>query len=491
MPFDIKGRRSEIEREYIGFAPSTTRVRPSHLANGMFRTLIGETYDTSTLFRFVVTAKHDGSIPYGHERTELYEELSSKGRIDVQAVSSSDVERLRLKLRKIVSADGTVYIDKEKTAKRAGSRFDSYTGGSRRFLSTDRSFQDAGEFLATWMKRDAPDYCTTIVRALDDTTDTITLIAYPLLQEHTSQSLGEIGEIEETGARSLRGRCPQRLKEQMRLSSLGATTLSSHMAQHPDKLFRLRMAMMYGAFSIIRYLADLEYGYGLAERRPPMLLDFSGAITRPIRMASESSYISLCRSLSRYYTWMLGDFLRDNFAETVSLDVPPTYGKKVKDSDLQLYDEIWKTSLNEAQESEDKYQVLGQAIYDILAMDANATPINYFKQIGLHSGLFWPPSKFVTAKHLTPRRDLLEVFVRSVVQLGETIDLGEIQQRLRHSYGIIIGGLPDDIDYLLDSGIYQADAKALEENQMAFADQLKDLNFARHLADGVLEVQVG
>jgi hypothetical protein len=97
----------------------------------------------------------------------------------------------------------------------------------------------------------------------------------------------------------------------------------------------------------------------------------------------------------------------------------------------------------------------------------------------------------VTTKYIAPQRDLLEVLLRSVMHSKETIDLIEIQTRLRERFGIIIGGHPDDLDYLLDAGIYQADAKALEQNQFAFTEQLKDLSFARLLADGVLEVQVG
>ena len=92
---------------------------------------------------------------------------------------------------------------------------------------------------------------------------------------------------------------------------------------------------------------------------------------------------------------------------------------------------------------------------------------------------------------MSPRQDMLEVLVRSVVAPGDTLSLLELQNRLSQTFGVVIGGQPDDIDVLLHAGIYQADSQALEQNQAAFAKQLSDLSFARLLADGVLEVQVG
>ena len=85
---------------------------------------------------------------------------------------------------------------------------------------------------------------------------------------------------------------------------------------------------------------------------------------------------------------------------------------------------------------------------------------------------------------------MLEVLVRSVANPGELLEIATLQDRLWDTFGIVIGGRPDDLSLLLDRGIYQADDRALEENQSAFAQKLNDLNFARLLADGVLEVQV-
>lgn len=189
---------------------------------------------------------------------------------------------------------------------------------------------------------------------------------------------------------------------------------------------------------------------------------------------------------------MFGDYLN---AQGFSLDDLqsdyPAYGSPMKQADEQICREVWQEAINRASGGENQYAIFGQAVYDIMALLAEATPVQYLRQIGIRCGLFWPPYNLQPTKYLAPRQDMLEVLIRSVADPGELLDLATLQDRLWDTFGIVIGGRPDDLDILVNRGIYQADDKALEENQAAFAQKLKDLNFARILADGVLEVQIG
>jgi hypothetical protein len=113
------------------------------------------------------------------------------------------------------------------------------------------------------------------------------------------------------------------------------------------------------------------------------------------------------------------------------------------------------------------------------------------RHLGIRCGLFWPPYNLQPTKQLAVRQDLLEVLIRSVARQGDVLTLDVLQERLWQSFGVIIGGRPEDLELLMHQGIYQADSQALEQNQAAFVRRLQDLSFARLLADGVLEVQVG
>ncbi len=482
MLFDIKDIRKGIEQEYIGFSPNTTNVKPVHLANGMYREILNEASDTTSgLFRFVFSAsKKDGSVPKGHELERVYEWLTEEKRID-NNVTSASIAQFRPVLMKIVAAD------KPSAVSTAG--MESYSAGYISFVTNDRIAQDAGEFLSLWFSRQAPLFIELIRAAIENYQDPITILATPLFGERKPSKM----QIE--NAENIR--CFQEMYSAvvpgMQALAQAADQLALHMKSHPNKMVQLRMGATLGAFLIVRYMTDLEYLYvpNLVSQRPAFLLDLQTSDNSPVRLASQRSYILACQSITRFYSWMFADYLVAQNYDLRDLATDyPGYDAPMKKEDEKVCREVWSEAVNRADTEESSYPLYGQAIYDILALLAEATPIQYLRQIGIRCGLFWPPYNLQPTKHIAPRQDMLEVLVRSVCKPGEMLSLPLLQDRLWDTFGIVIGGRPIDLDILIDRGIYQADDKALEENQTAFAQKLKELNFARLLADGVLEVQV-
>lgn len=484
MLFDIKEIRKGIEHEYIGFSPNTTNVKPVHLANGMFRALLNETSDTTNgLFRFVFSAStKDGTIPKGHELGRVYQWLLDEGRIDGNVMPIS-VAQFRPTLLKIVAAD--------KPSAVSTGGMESYSAGYASFVSKDRIAQDAGEFLSVWLSRQAPEFAALLVDAITQDNDPITVLAKPLFSNSKPTGM-QINNVE--SIHCFQDSSPAHVSSGMQKLAKSADQLSQQLQLHPNKLVRLRMAVTLGSLLIVRYMADLEYLYVTTEnqRRPAFLLDLLANEQSPMRLASQHSYILLCQSITRFYTWMFADYVQlQGYSKKDLEEDYPGYDLPMKQTDEQICREVWQEAINRAKVETDTYSVYGQAIYDTLALLAEATPIQYLRQIGIRSGFFWPPYNLQPTKHLTPRQDTLEVLVRSVANPGELLDIATLQDRLWETFGIVIGGRPDDLGILLDRGIYQADDRALEENQSAFARKLRDMNFARLLADGVLEVQVG
>lgn len=487
--FDIKTTRDTIEKQYIGFSPNTTNVKPAHLANGMFRVLLQARYDTNRLFCFVYMTLKDGSPLLGSEPQTIYDQLVESGHINAKEVSVQQVGALRTALRKIVSADKAVYVGKApRTATQALDRMDSYSAGTAPFVSSDRIGQDGGEFLASWLQREAPAFTDVYRDALNQVDDPITILAAPLLDsenlsQHTVDFSSTIG---------LNDTCPPELRHGMSRLGAAAERLASHLNAHPNKLARLRMGMLLGSFLLIRYLADLEHLYrpDTARGRPIFLLDFSTSDDHPIRAASQRSYVFVCQAMTRFYTWMFAQYLVQEFPIDDLVGMPSYSGKK-KTADLQVIAEIWQAAVEEHRDAVDPYHVYGQAVYDILAILAEATPVQYIRQIGIRCGFFSPPYNLQPTKQMATRQDMLEVLIRSVANQGDMLTLNDLQDRLWESFGIVIGGRSNDLDLLINAGIYQADSQALEQNQTAFVRHLRDLSFARLLADGVLEVQVG
>jgi hypothetical protein len=472
MPFDIKEQRDFIEQRYIGFSPNTASVKPVHLANGLFRVLLGHSYDTRHLVQFVVyEAKKGVSRP--HELSVVFDRLQEAGRLDTNEIAPVDIAMLRQALRKVVHADGAVF---------AGG-MDSHSAGTMQLISNDRIAQDGGEFLAHWLRQQAPTFTDMILTALQEETDPITFMVRPLLGERIPTRLQLDRPDEIVG---LNTNCPPLLRTRMLALAEGAQCLAHHLNEHPNKLTRLRMALLFGSFLLVRYMADLEHTWQANSQlaRPLFVFDFTDQARHPMRLASQRSFVLVCQAITRFYGLMFADYLRQHHS-LESLNEPPWYAKKPRETS----EREWREAQQEATSANDPYLVFGEALYDILALMAEATPIKYFRALGVRGGLFWPPHNLQPAKQIAPRQDMLEVLIRSVAMPGDTLDLPTLQQRLGERYGIIIGGSIDDLNALLSAGIYQADNEALKENQTAFTHALRDLNFARMLADGVMEVQ--
>lgn len=489
MLFDIKKERQDIEHEYIGFSPNTTNVKPVHLANGMFRNLLGEAYETQRLFQFVFSAKSDGEIPNGHRVEQVFQWLRDEDRISEGDVSQESASAFRSTLLKIVSAD--------KPSAVSTSGMESYSAGFAAFVSNDRVAQDAGEFLGLWFSRQAPAFSQLIADSIADASDPITILAEPLFGRAKPAKM----QLENPeNIRCFQEGCPPAVSLGMQKLAATAERVAPQLSQHPNKLVRLRMIVLFSAFLVVRYLADLEHLYtGKSFRRPAFLLDVLPGDRSEMRLASQHSYILACQSITRFYAWMFADYLRTQQPdpERLASDFPvysrPTrkaFGKSKDKDDQSIFAEVWQEAASRAATEAEPYLIYGQAVYDILAL-FSASPVQYLTSIGIRCGLFWPPHNFQPTKHLALRQDLLEVLVRSVVNPGEVLDLQTLETRLWEAFGILVGGRPDDANLLLERGIYQADDRALADNQAAFAQKLSDLNFARLLADGVLEIQVG
>ncbi len=475
--FDIKQIRNAIELQYIGFNPNTAKIKPAHLANGLFRVMLSYRYDTTRLLQFVYTPLKEGNPLRGCEPQTIYDQLVTAKHINPRDVSLPQVSALRSALRKIVTADNAVYPG-----------MDSYSAGAAPFVSNDHIGQDAGEFLALWLQRDAPRFRDTILSALMQLTDPITVTATPLFDEDVPKPVVVKGA---DTILAFGDTCPPTLQRGMGTLAIAAEQLAVHMNAHPNKLARLRMAMLLSSFLVVRYLVDLEalFTPSTSRARPIFLLDFSSANNTPIRAASQRSYIFACQAMTRFYTWMFAQYLRDRYT-LEDLAQVPTYGTKMKSAERQVIADVWQGANDDQRDAPDPYRVYGQAVYDIIVLLSEA-PILYMRQIGIRGGLFWPPYGLQPTKQMAPRQDMLEVLIRSVCCQGEILTLGQIQDRLWQTFGIIIGGRAEDLDLLVSAGIYQADSQALEHNQASFVQQLSDLSFARLLADGVLNVQVG
>lgn len=474
MTIKIEDYFNEINKRYVGFSPNTTSIKPVHISNGLFRTAIKHVADTKTLNRFVFWQKADGRIPAGHELEKVFNSLVEKDRIDDSVISTDSVKHLRILLKKILNSDGGVYTE----------GMDSYSGGYEGFISKDYIGQSGGELVAQWLETKSSPLLTTIKNAINEPSDIVTALCYPLL-ETAVNSYDPAILVEDI--KFLNIDLPYVQKKMWQELEKAAVTLNKHLEQHPNKLYRLRMVVLFACFVLNRHLASLESCYvpGNGDRVQPFLLDFSDLSTDPVSKASTLTYTYSCQSISRFYTWAFSEQLKEMYSiEELLRESTPTYENKTKEET----EELWSITIEEAKSANDPYVVCGQALYDILALQAKCDPIKYFGNLGVKSGLMWPPNQ--SGRRFSLQQDMLEMLIRASIEPGNVMDLNALQDELWIRFGVVIGGRSQDDECLLGTGVYQADNSALRANRERFASRLNSLDFAKLLADGVLQIEL-
>ena len=226
--------------------------------------------------------------------------LRDDHRLDNQEVSETNLARLRELLKKVVAADDAVYTD----------GMESYSAGFMGFVSKDRIGQDGGELVSEWLSRNKSPLRNCIEKALKNPDDTITLLSVPLLDMSLEKNWSPRFDFDR-----VRFLNKPILSEPASLWEglvEAADTLSEHLSAHPNKLFRLRLAVLFASYVLARHLANLEVCYVPRARNAvlPFLLDFSATGNNPVARASAMTYTLVCQSIARFYAWGFGKYLQ-------------------------------------------------------------------------------------------------------------------------------------------------------------------------------------
>lgn len=479
----IEEARQAVEKRYVGFSPSSSSIKPVHIANGMFRMLMERKADTSRLFKFAYTNNEKGQIPRGHDISTVYANLAESSVIDSEAIKINELSKLRIFAKKIISADSAVF----------GQSMASYTAGFKGFVSGDTIAQDSGELIAAMFSRLCPEYADTIKEWLEDDNDILSVFFKPVLSEGSSSADSKFSYDDQHLFFNRLEEIPASYRELLNGSAIAFGTLSRHLKAFPNKLVSLRSTVLLACFLLIRHMSCLEgYYTGISNAKPiPILLDFSQDRNEPIARASMMNYTLICQSVARFYAWAFGKHLSEEFSidELLAEAVPEYKGK-------QADKEIWELAKDDIRtyrgikSDEELYTIMGAAVYDMLALEASSNPVACMRQIGVRGGIFYPPVNTQPTKRFILQQDILEMLVRGAIDPGDTIDIQTLQNNMWDRYGIIIGGRHEDEAILKEHGIYQADGNALKENCNRFVEFLRNLNFARLMADGVLQIEL-
>ncbi len=486
--FSLKGIRSEVDDEELGFRLSGDKIKPVHFATGFFRGIVGGYADTDLLSRFVYVVNAKGQVKRGCEINGLMEELRSQNAID-DKVGQPDVQALRVMMQQLLNADSAVFGERGSSV--------SYSAASVPFVTGKARYEEVGEVGAEIVKDSCPELSDCVEKLLYDLNDEISMLFNPVLRD--TMPLNEaVGNLPTwtTGAR--RNASWKSFVSSVRRSGM---RLCENMAGRP-KLIAIRMIVQFAIFHLIRFLAKQESFRDPEADVLPLLAVYSSARRSSFVDSSRSSFLQIGQSLSRFYAAMYSSKLVGHGLTLRSLmetDKAPVYDEKraLTNADKKKAEhnnELWKSAKDMAklEEGEDSAMLrLGQAIHDMVATASDASPMKYIRGLGARTGILYPMTA-CDKPYFRFSQDITSMLVCSTVAKGENLSGDEFLSRLKDDFDIITGACDGDYDFCSSRlRAMRADEDEFAKNGAAFVEQICDMGYGKVLADGIFRVFMG
>lgn len=359
----------------------------------------------------------------------------------------------------------------------------------------------AGRFLYQLIERSGSAVTGALEAQLSDHHDTISVLFRPLLLD----AAREDATIKPWSEPDIE---PAFAKDNIATTFVdGYSTLGKHLKQERSGELNyprdLRRVVKFGAFAFYLYLAnrhnELRDASEARDTRVPIVLNYTGDRDNPVADASLNCADTVqveVRATAREGVREVLDrrgaksFSEDEILEQIDnrelLDLNRTKQSKIE-TDYEIFRDIYTGDAGE-----DAFEKLVNAMSDAINMSRykTYTPLNTIETFGWRCGLLKPRGNRANERRYRPDPEMLEAILLTVIEPGETDTLGDVCDRLRRRYGLIVGGTDGDRDHLRewDIGIgasVDEEAPLSNRNYNGFKQAVVDLGYAEEYADGV------
>lgn len=104
----LKDIGEKVCKECLGFAPTSNGTKPPHIANGLFRSVTGETCKTQDVHEWMICEGKKDALP-SEEIIQRYHEILERGELE----KASNIKDFRFLLNEIFNQDNTAYTSYE------------------------------------------------------------------------------------------------------------------------------------------------------------------------------------------------------------------------------------------------------------------------------------------------------------------------------------------------------------------------------------------
>ncbi len=371
----------------LGYRPTSSSIKPVHIANGLGRAAVAEHYDPKLLNHALVRWAKRGSEER-HSTEDFVADAQARLGAFGDAEQRMKLNELRGLLRDVLGADDAVFNKNEYT---------SYSLTHRTHLTRDSNDRHTGEFIFRLLAADlgsGPSPALKLLRELlSDDSDEITSIAWPLTVGE-APTVCEIDPKERPGSlvmRSQDGR-PTFRSPIVRELRAAFDRLAQFEKARGSKLQSLRRIVMLASVAIYLHLVhrvlDLGDGRTYKTRRRPMLLDFTYGGWTPTALASHGTYTLAVKSIEEMMVLGIRAALEQEYAqwtkrrfaqlvETMTFQGSPARQEQKR---KQLLD-VFNSYAAEA----NILDAAAFAIVDGLVEEMSGTPIDFARSLGVRS----------------------------------------------------------------------------------------------------------
>ena len=439
---DAKASLEAMYDEELGLRLSNFSIKPVHVANGLARALTGRTYDTSALAKTLRRYVRNQRLGVDEERNPNEQILSSYGAA-FQPLAGAEPDprrlaRLRSLAFEVLGADDAVFDQPDKS---------SYTLANERFVSRDPSDARAGLFLARLLTAEPAtrtDAADCIRDLLKSETDAFTTLAWPLLQ--FAQVREEVDSEEltaraEKSAHLFESQSGLLLSPTLRRLREAYDRLARFERLAGSKLNSLRRLMLFGSFAVHVHVVARWAEREPEAPRPPILLDLFDGTVVSVRDSSRATLRAAGDAIEGLIRWRLRDAIARDIGATAS---EIEQGLR-QSTDTERYRAMYE---NYREGGADPVDALTRAVLEEAFDRMREPPIGALVELGRRAGFLSPWHNQGRGGKLQKRyiatAEFLEILIASTVEPDEPLEFPEFLDRLRESFGIVVGRPDDD-----------------------------------------------
>ncbi len=489
---DVNGDASEV---VFGFKATSSSTRPVHLAQVIFSNVLGSTYQSEDVFKFVEKPSNTPSSELDEKYHKMFESSHE--------LTHEQLDNIRYRIRKVLDNDNALYAS---TPYRS-----AMTSMSDWFISYRTIGVSPSNFIYAVIERSNSDIQDKLSDQLQDHHDPISLLFRPLAKNGETENViispwqePELGDAFDDG-------------KMANEFATGFNTLSLHLkdanGDYDLNYARdLRRVIKFSGFLFYVYMAnrhnEIRDG-GRNEEPVPLVFNYTGNTGNPVADASLESFrvvgsqIQLATRLGVEHV-LDRDGYKSYDEDTVFREIENqnflelNRNKQDKiDQDYKKFEQVFRASRDPRRDTtfDQLVDAVSNVIHDFSNRFDTYTPHSTAQTYGWRSGLLKPRGNRANKRRFRPDPEMLEPILLSVIEPGESTSLQELSEELRSRYGIIVGGTEQDRNHLAEWDI-RLGASASQsdplnnQNYNGFKNAVSDLGYAEEYADGVTIISV-